>query len=155
MSISGQLKEGDYVAAQFLHMRPRRVYAIIGVLLSCLAILAVVYSHSLILILCLAYLAGCFFIYLPFRAKRTFRQYKALSERMTVEIRDDGLFVRRINGEGLVPWSQIMKWRNNRKLVLLYPAGSVFHLIPSHFFPNENDFKSFLDTLESRLGKAK
>jgi hypothetical protein len=100
-------------------------------------------------------LLAIFAIYIPYKARRTFRQYKALSEPLLVEVRTDGLFVKRDLGEGFIPWSHIIKWRSNKKLVLLYPAENVFHLIPLHLFDGPEAFNSFISTLKSNLGKAR
>jgi len=154
MAIQGTLCESDYLAAQRLHLKPRPMLAVVGVALVIAALGAAYVGRSWWLILALAYLAGVFFIYMPFKQRRTFKQYKALSEPVTVEIRDDGLFFKRANGEGLVPWSYITKWRTNGKLLLLYPASNVFHLVPASFFPNQGSFIEFVKLIEAKVGKA-
>lgn len=154
MTVQGQLKETDYVTAQFLHVRPRPFFTFIGLILLGLAVLALIYTRSLPLLVSLICLIGIFVFYMPYKARRIFRQYKALSEPVTMEVREEGLFFKRTNAEGLVPWSHIIKWRNNNKLALLYPAGNVFHMIPSHFFVNSEEFQTFLKTLRVKLGKT-
>lgn len=156
MFAQGQLKEDDYVAAQFLHLRPRPVFFVIGIILLVLYALVLVIAlfngfYDLLYSILLIGLGGFF---LQFQSKRLFRQYKALSEPVTMEVREDGLFFKRTNGEGLVPWSHIHKWRNNKRLVLLYPAGNVFHMIPSHFFVDSDAFQAFISTLGTKLGNA-
>jgi hypothetical protein len=153
--IQGSIQEADYLAAQWLHRKPRPVFAVIGVLLLVGALAALYTSRSLPLGMILAFLLLIFFVYEPLKAKRVFRQYQALSEPMTVELRDDGLFFKRENGEGLVPWSHVIKWRSNDKLLLLYPASGLFYLLPSHFFPSSDAFKEFVTLVRSKLGKAK
>lgn len=152
-SIQGSLKEADFLAAQRLHAKPRPVFAVIGVLLVILALVTLYLSHSWSLGAALAFLL-LFFVYEPFRARRLFRQYKALSEPTTVEPRDDGLYFKRENGEGLVPWSQVIKWRSNDKVLLLYPASGFFYLLPSHFFQNVDAFEEFVRLVEGKLGRA-
>jgi uncharacterized protein YjeT (DUF2065 family) len=154
MQIQGTLSSSDYVAAQRLHIKPRPWLAVVGVLLVTVGVVVAYIGKSWGLVFALTYLMGMFLIYMPFKAKRTFRQYKALSEPVSIEVRDDGLFFTRINGEALVPWSHIAKWRSNRKLLLLYPASNVFHLIPSGFFPTQDAFIEFVKIVESKVGKA-
>ncbi len=154
MTVTGQLKEVDYVAAQFLHLRPKRVFAVIGLFLLCLVVWAMVFAQSYWFLLVLIYLAVFFAFIIPFKAKRNFRQYKVLSEPLTMEVREDGLFFKRTNGEGLVPWSHIVKWKNNKKLAILYPARNLFYMVPNHFFASPVEFQEFVDTLKERLGKA-
>jgi hypothetical protein len=154
MAIQGALTESDYVAAQFLHMRPRLVFAVYGGLLLALTLWAAAEAGSAVLIGCLAILAAYFALLIPFLAKRNFRSYKALAESVTVEARVDGLFFRRLNGEGLLPWADIRKWRQNKRLVLVYPANNIFHMIPRRFFENDESFKQFTALLETRVGKS-
>lgn len=153
MAIDGQLTEADYVASQYLHLRPRPVFAVAGILMLALAAWTLWFSRSPVLLACLALLGLHFLIWLPFKSRRLFRQYKALAEPATLEVREDGLFFRRPTGEYLVPWSHIVKWRHNEKLVLLYPADNAFHLVPRHFFPDPRAYGDFLATLTARVGK--
>jgi len=101
-----------------------------------------------------AYLVLWLFVFIPWRAKRSYKQYKALSEPVSVEVRDDGLFFKRENGEGLLPWSHIVKWRQNKKLLLLYPTNNVFHLIPHHFFSTPEAFSAFKEVIRGHVGNA-
>lgn len=155
ISIQGSIQEADYLAAQRLHRKPRPAFAVVGILLVVGALAALYTSRSVPLGMALAFLLLIFFVYEPLKAKRVFRQYKALSEPTTVELRDDGLFFKREDGEGLVPWSHVIKWRSNDELLLLYPASGLFYLLPSHFFPNSEAFKEFVTLVRSKLGKAK
>ena len=153
MTVVGQCKESDYIAAQFLHLRPRPVFAVMGVLIVILAFWALWMSRSLILLGCLAYLAlwPCF---LWWNAKRLFREYKAMSEPLEMHVGDDGLYFRRKHGEGLIPWIEVIKWRANRRLVLIYPSTNIFHMVPSHFFDSPDAFRVFRETVQKRLGHA-
>lgn len=153
MRVQGTLTERDYVAAQFLHIRPRLIFAIIGLALLLLAAWAITISKSLPLIAALAFLAAWFAI-IPWRARRTFREYKALSEPFSIEVRDDGLFFERANGSGLVPWGYLIKWRTNSSLVLLYPARNLFYLVPKHFFSDSEQFVQFQARLVERVGRS-
>jgi YcxB-like protein len=155
VSIQGSIQEADYLAALRLHRKPRPAFAVVGILLLAVALAALYTSRSVPLGMALAFLLLIFFVYEPLKAKRVFRQYKALSEPTTVELRNDGLFFKRETGEGLVPWSHVIKWRSNDELLLLYPASGLFYLLPSHFFPSSEAFKEFVTRVRSKLGKAK
>ena len=157
MHIHGQLNEEDYVAAQFLHMRPSLPYAITGVLLLVIMLVVCALDHSkesLIALAALAFFALMLFVYTPYRARRTFREYKALSEPVTYEIRDDGLYARREHGEGLVPWADLVKSKKNQKLILLYPARNIFYMLPQRLFGDAEQFESFALLVSNKLGKA-
>lgn len=152
--IQGCIKEADYVAAQWLHIKPRPVFAVVGILLLVLAAALLIHKLDWTLIVALSILVGSLFIARPYQARRTFRQYKALAEPMSIEVRDDGLYFRRETGEGLVPWSHIRKWRRDSKLLLLYPASSLFYLIPSHLFENDAAFSDFVSLIETKTGRS-
>lgn len=154
MHIKGTILEQDYVSAQFLHLRPRRSVAILGLLLLLLMLWTFVIAPSALVIGVFVYFVVFLFLYIPWRAKRNYHQYKALSETVSIDIMDEGLFFKRQNGEGLLPWAQILRWRSNRKLLLLYPASNIFHLVPSHFFSGPAEFAEFVATVRARLGKA-
>lgn len=155
MRIEGIIKESDYLRSQYLHLRPRPIFAIIGLLLLLLFLWALIRSQSWGIGAALVYLALWFLVLIPWQAKKNYRQYKALSEPVSVEVQQDGLFFKRENGEGLVPWSHIIKWRQSNTLLLLYPASNVFHLIPSHFFPTNESFSEFKEIIRKNIGNAK
>jgi YcxB-like protein len=156
MLAEGSIKERDYIMAQFLHIRPRPVFTVIGTLLLAVLTWAVFMGFSSLLLFgAIAYLIVFFFVYTPWWARKTFLQYKALSESVSMQVRSDGLFFKRQNGEELVPWSYIVKWRNNKKLLLLYPANNVFYIVPNHFFAKQEDYITFIDTVKGYLGNAK
>jgi len=154
MLFAGVINEKDYVAAQFVHARPRPVFAAVGLVLIVAFIWAFAMDPSLVGFGVAVWLVGFFAIYMPWRAKRNYRQYKALSEPVSVEVKQDGLYFKRQTGEGLVPWSHVNKWRLGKALILLYPTNNVFYLIPSHFFPGQEAFLSFVAVLREHLGKA-
>jgi hypothetical protein len=150
----GVLTQRDYVRSQFLHMRPRRAFAVIGVFLLLLFAAAVVIGDGAIpLLALLAFLGLQFFVYVPWRSRRAFNQYKALSEPVSITLREDGLYFARAHGSGLLPWSQIRKWKASSDLILLYPADHIFHLVPRHFFASDLDFLNFRATLQARIGR--
>jgi hypothetical protein len=152
--IQGALTLADYLAAQRLHLKPRPIFAVVGGILLLAALAAMSLAPSWELGLALAVLAGMFFAYMPLKARRTFKQFKALSEPMVIELREGGLFFKSANAEGLVPWSHLIKWRRSRTLVLLYPASGFFYMLPSRFFPSQSAFAHFMNAVEINLGKA-
>lgn len=154
MTIGGQMSESDCVAAQYLHFRPRAPLTILALAFIAVSIAVAWLAQSLLLILGLVFLLGFIGFYIPFNAKRNFRLYKALREPTKVEVREQGIFFRRSNGEALIPWTEIIKWKKNNNLVILYPSKSIFHLLPAHYFDSEQAFADFKTRLEMHLGKS-
>jgi hypothetical protein len=99
-------------------------------------------------------LAIYFFLLMPLKAKKNFRRYKALSEPVKVTIQDNGIHFKRENGEILVPWAYVEKWRYNKALILLYPTGNIFYMLPRHLFSPTESFQELQTILVSKCGKA-
>lgn len=157
--IQGQIREEDYLTAQRLHLRPRLPFLILGcVLFAVITPLALSkdVGEGLLLFGVFALSLGLAFHSMFYRQpRRTFRQYKAIAEPQTIDVQGRGLYFKRANGEGLVPWQEIVKWRSNESLLLLYPANNVFYLIPRHFFSSGGEFSDFLTLVETKIGKAR
>lgn len=91
MKIEGQLAEQDFVAALYVHLRPRRAFAVVGLLLIVLALVVTVGVDAsawrnggslwppIMMLGLLAYLGMYFLLWLPYQARRAFRQQKAAS----------------------------------------------------------------------------
>lgn len=154
MTITGTITESDYVAAQFLHMRPRVVFAVIGVLLVGLYLWFVLMRPKPFPIALLVFMVGYFTVYLPWAAKSAYRKYKAISEPVELELREDGLFARNPHAQSVTPWDHIGRWRKGKLMVLLYPTDNLFMIVPSHMFGSPEHYAEFTKALESRLGKA-
>ena len=152
MRAQGQRTERDYVAAQFLHMRPRPIFAIIAVVPIGLVLWAMATTTSVGLYVSAIFLIALFTLFLPWRHRRIFREYKALSEPFTMVVSEDGLNFESEQGSGLVPWSHIVKWRFNKSLVLLYPARNVYYLVPRHCFAAQSEFEEFTRRVRERVG---
>lgn len=93
-------------------------------------------------------------IAVPWHAKRSFRVYEAMSEPFSVDVRPEGLFFKRTDGESLLPWGHVLKWRRNRKVLTLYPTTNIFHVIPARLFADAQAYEAFAELLEKRVGGA-
>lgn len=78
-----------------------------------------------------------------------------MSEPMKIEASEQGLEFDSSTGQGLLPWGHIHKWRSNDKLLLVYPAGNIFHPIPRHFFDSTGEYEGLIALLEERAGDAR
>lgn len=154
MVIKGALTEKEYVLSQFLYLRPKRIFSIIGAIIFLLFIATIIYTPSIYSLGVLAYLLGYFFIFIPWNARKIFRQYKAVSAPFSLEAQEEGLFFKRINAEALVPWDEILKWKRSETMLLLYPASNLYYVVAHTFFDNQSDFLEFQEELKKRVGKA-
>ena len=165
MTINGQITESDFVRAAFVHIRPSRMFAAIGIALVLLALLVTIWAVgdalgtgrrpllALSLVLALGYLAVYFALLYPYRARKTYRQYKAVGVRFSATIDNEGIRIESELGAAIVPWSHIHKWREGTSLFLLYPTDTLYHIVPKAAFSGElaGEFRA---VLSQRLGPA-
>ncbi|MEM7412231.1 MAG: YcxB family protein [Myxococcota bacterium] len=161
MTIEGQIAERDFVRAAFVHIRPSPFFAVIGALLGLLglvlACLALFESDlqrvslGVFILACLLYLGFYFAVWYPYAARRTFRQYKALSLPFTAEVTSDGFRVETELGQGLLPWDHIRRWRESKALFLLYPTDGLYHVVPKSLLLGGLD-DEFRGLLKQKIG---
>jgi YcxB-like protein len=153
MAIQGAATEQDFMAAQYLNFGRRPIRLTLFLLAIFCVFLFLLNETKAIYVFAFAIAIVAAFINILLRYKKYFREYKALSEPFSVEVQDNGLYFVRTNAQGLVPWPEILDWRFNKKCLLLYPGGNVFHLIPSHFFQSELHYNEFIALLKTKLSK--
>lgn len=149
MPIQGSLSLSDFHAAQRLHYWPKPWVAAFLILTVATLIVMAYVLHDWTPAIFLVYMAAVFFIYIPLRGRRSFRQHKALAEPMTIEIRDNGISFTSTHSNGLLPWSHINKWKSNNRITLIYRTSSMYHLIPKTFFQSPADYDAFVNELRA------
>jgi len=151
----GTLTEADSVDAKWLHFR-RPMFVVFFLLYVAAADLLIWMIHAplWVLVVLPPVLVATVVMTIPWHAKRAFRLYKAMSERFSVDARPEGLFFRRTNGEALLPWDHIVKWRSNRKVLILYPTTNLYHVLPARLFADSEAYEAFAKMLEKHAGRA-
>jgi hypothetical protein len=91
----------------------------------------------------------------PNIARRHYRKYKAIHEPMAVELSDDGLRFSSTNGEGIVRWRTIFRWRQDRRFVLIYPMPALYYLVPKSLEQQGFDIPLLVQRLAERVGKER
>jgi hypothetical protein len=160
MELRGTLSAKDVLAAQWLHIKPRPTYAVIGMVLVVAAVWALWFSFSLprlrgngwLLVGSLAAIAafGC---WLPYRTVRTYRQRRGMRRQLRLEPTEAGLLAENETGQATVPWSDYLKWKEGNGAFLLYESDDIFHVVPKHFFQSQTDIAAFRDMLTAKVGK--
>ena len=132
----------DIKAAYRLHIFPRsRAVAATGLLLlGAFYVLAIANVakivggssrwHDWITVLSAAYLPIWYFMLVPASAKKMYAQLKALQAPMEMIVKQDGLAVTGPNGDGLIPWNHVHKWRESKYVFLVYITDALYHVIP-------------------------
>ena len=154
LSAKGTLRETDFVTAQFLHIKPRPLFAVLGLIILALFIWVSFYAPSVSFFAWLGLLVAYFALYLPWCAKRNYRNYKAAHQPITIDVLDDGIHVTTENGAAHIPWDHILKWRRNSTLIVFYSSPVLFHIVPGRFFENEEEIEVLATLLGEKVGCA-
>ena len=143
IAIRQDIRPEDYRRAAYLHLRPRPVLGVAGTLILALAALGTVQkicspdpwnSSTFVPLASLAFLAVFFFVALPWQATRHFRQNRFLAHATEYRIDETGLLVQSDLGTTKIPWDHLHKWKENRRLILLYPTDAAYYLFPRRLF---------------------
>ncbi len=92
------------------------------------------------------------YIVVPYSARRMYRQYKGIQEPMTVELSDDGLRLGSVDGEAILRWGMIFRWRQNDQFVLIYKMPMLFYLVPKSVAQHGFDIPLLVQRLAERVG---
>ena len=138
-----KISEKEYVQASKLNARLTKKQIVVSVIL-------------VIVLITIAYIAGDSFLrggaigallggiggYIlvrfligPLRVKRLYRNYAGIKEPCTIKLESEGIRFISKNGEVLLDWAHILKWRHNDEFVLLYQAPHLYHLVPKRLGP--------------------
>jgi len=159
IEIECQIEPREYVAAQYLHMRPRPVLAVLGIglVLSFALVLGVSLVSlmrtggdpvlPLIMLASGGYLAGFYFWFLPWRGRRLYEQHKALQTVFRMRVSEKGVFAENEGGQNLTPWAHVLKWKESGSLILIYHNAIMFQMIPKRCLRSEPDAEALRQLL--------
>jgi len=167
MSARFRIAESDYVRAGAFDTRAKvRVrsrfflFAVLVVvaLIALLTAASIAWGQKNVVTVCgvvlAVWLVTMFFIR-PWRRRREYRQYKAIHDEWVVTLLDDGIRFAWPDGEGLLPWSKIFKWRCNAGYVLIYTMPSLFCGIPTAGMAEQGfDMERLKAALAQHVGPA-
>jgi len=170
MKIKGQFQWTDYLNAQLLHMQPSGfvrvvrlgVYAFVALIFATILFMRLIgqldinieYLLPVLILFCLFPLYR--YVLLPNRVKKLFVQQKELSLPIEFEFTETGMSSSNELGNSTRPWTNFVKWKENKELILLYHSDVLFSMIPVRFFTDPQQveiIKSFLE--KNKVPKAK
>lgn len=93
-------------------------------------------------------------IYIPYKAKKIFKQQKSLQIPFVVVVSNEGLHFSNEMGEVKIPWDNFLKWKENKNLFLVYHSDVLFQMLPKRLFGSLEEKMSFRNTLTSNINKA-
>ena len=162
MELRGRIVVGDLMAAQWVHVRPRRSSAALGVVL--LGLIVVVMASSFlehrqwlmdpvtwILLGSVAYLAFMAFVWFPRKIRRSYSQRKDFQHEISMMASSTGLEMRTEQGYNLKPWSDYLNWKEGRSVFLLYLSDNLFQMVPKRFFATHEDIDAFRDVIRESV----
>jgi hypothetical protein len=91
-------------------------------------------------------------LYVPRRARRHYRQYKAIQEPITAELTDAGIRFSNSDGEGVLPWSKVLQWRQNGQFILIYTMPIMFYILPKSVAREGFDISLLIRRLAEYVG---
>lgn len=159
MIIRGVLEWKDYLKALRLHMQPRFWLRIAGYIL----LVAFIIIFALMLLgfhddksdlpiavgvsFVFLYLFAWYTIYIPYKARKIFKQQKSLQIPFEVVVSKEGVHVSNEIGEAKIPWDNFQKWKENKNLFLIYHSDVLFQMLPKRLFGSIEKQASFRKTL--------
>ncbi|MDF3130304.1 YcxB family protein [Kiritimatiellaeota bacterium B1221] len=161
MKCAGQISEKDYVAAQWLHLRLRPVFRVLGFLLLVLWVVALCGKFSqgfentvdYVFAFITFYMLLLFGFSIPRKWKRIYRNYKLIQAPFEWVFTKERIFSKTAHSEAYVDWDAFIKWRVGKKYVLLYQASNLMNIIPKEGFVSDEDFAAALELFKEKLGK--
>lgn len=153
----------DYLAAVRLNMRPRKAWAVVGI------VLLVVFAAAIGLMLwrlasgqgqwfdfalaaAVVWLVAWYWVFLPRQVRKLYSQQRSLQEPFEAIFDDAGMRTRSERGDGTLLWADAHKWRESKHLFLIYQSDALFHLLPKRCFGSEAEQAQLRDLLLSRVG---
>ena len=161
IEVKGIIQPSDYVSAQYLHMRPRPIYKVLGAFISVLVLWAAWIAITdedrrafdlLYPTLVIAMILN-FAVYLPWKTRRIYGQQKALQRELTFRFDENGALITTENGQTATPWSDYLRWKQNNHLILIYLSDCMYHMLPRRLFLDPDGFEKLGELLTSKIGR--
>jgi hypothetical protein len=167
MKLNIQLTEEDYIKANYLNLRSKRIVMWAGFLV--VAFLAITMVTSIFRAYayhedptCAYIMAGAFILIVfffkvrfPQRLRHIFRQQKSLHSPHSVEFTDAGIVSTRVEGETKHGWDYYRKWNEGKTLFLLFQSEVLMNMIPKRCFTSPEEMAEFRELLTKKIGAAK
>ncbi len=150
MNCNYKLSEAETVKAMQLHGRGAKSTLIILCVMGIILVLTAVFTEYKVIAISslvggvLGYFLVLFGL-IPFNAKKQYKQNRALRNKITMEMTDQGVNFKSESGESKLKWNDIHKWKFSSGVYLLYITSNMFHMIPSRVLQNKETFEAFLN----------
>jgi YcxB-like protein len=110
---------------------------------------------ALFLPLAIGYLPLYWYVLLPKKMRKIFRQQRALQVPVTVELSASEFKGTSSLGTFRMPLKDFHKWILSKDMILLFHSDAVLHMLPRRCFASQEDFTTAAGYLREALGKEK
>jgi len=151
MLCSYKLSESEVVKAMQLHGRGSNItLAVLVIIGFAFVLIALLTKYKALGFVAVAGgIIGYFsvqFILTPIKAKKQYRQHRALRSEITMSLTENGINFASESGESRLQWSDIHRWKLGNGIYLLYITSNMFHIIPARAISKKNEFDELLNT---------
>ena len=88
------------------------------------------------------------YLYLPRKHRRVFRQQTSLHLPFRFSWSAEEILSENERGSSNTKWSEIIKWKENNRLFLLYISDVMFLIIPKRAFADQGELSRFRQALD-------
>ncbi|WP_163832217.1 YcxB family protein [Spartinivicinus ruber] len=159
MNTEYSITEDDYVRAMKLFSKITTKAAVIYLIIIGVAVIAAIFGSPVIKGSAIGGLVGggsvaivMRFLINPILSRRDYRKYKAIQEPIKIHLLNEGVQFSASDGEGIVRWEQVHKWRQNDDYLLIYPMPGLYHIIPKSIAESGFDLSGLITTLHEKVG---
>ena len=142
MKCSYTLTEAEFIRAMSIHGRGSNLTQLWLVIAGIILLLISTFTDFIFIPLgiaiigCLAYFALINLV-IPYKAKKHFKQNKALKEKTSLLLTEQGINLKNQSGEKKLQWQDIQKWKCDEGVYLLYVNNNFFHTVPVKALPDQ------------------
>ncbi|MAO59158.1 hypothetical protein ASALC70_01845 [Alcanivorax sp. ALC70] len=162
MKAKYHISKKDYVASGRLYARPTVKVVIVSVMVFAVLLVVAVYAPPAVsapivggLIGWIVFFLAVQFFVSPYLLGRHYDKYKAMHEEFTVELREEGVSFSSRDGEGLLRWDAIHKWRQNDRYVIIFSMPRLYYVVPKSISESGFDIPALVAALNQTMPESK
>ena len=142
IAINVTIEEDEFCNAQWLHLKPRPLVGalyLFGAALYTVIVAIRLYqwlsgslppASALFTPILAALLIAYFTIYLPGKFKKAYREHETVREPFEMVITEEAFRASSEPEEEAVPWENFFRFKEGKKVFLVYQEGNLFNIIP-------------------------
>ncbi|MHC4215733.1 MAG: YcxB family protein [Planctomycetota bacterium] len=156
-----KLTKWDVYKAYLLHIKPRRVYGILGILLICMTIITSIslmfapedkndMKYGIFLLLIVFFVLSSIYLFPLYSLHKCYKQTKDIGSEIELTVENNSFSISSKNSNINLPYKNIFRIKSDKNYLLVYSNQYVFHVIPKQ----DNDLISAANSIEEQFGKS-